>query len=44
MRRTASGTLRVEQAATLDEILAMPLPDIERRLIPIHEAAPRIAW
>jgi tRNA pseudouridine55 synthase len=44
LRRTASGSMRVEQAATLDDILAMPLPDIERRLIPIHEAAPRVAW
>lgn len=43
LRRTASGDLRVDQALRLEELLAMPLPDLERRLIPVHEAAPRIA-
>ena len=42
LRRTASGALRIEQALTLDEILALPLPEVEQRLIPVHEAAPRV--
>lgn len=40
LRRTASGTLRVEQALTMDAIEALTLPDIEKRLVPPHEAAP----
>jgi tRNA pseudouridine55 synthase len=43
LRRTASGELRVEQALTLDALLAMPLPELEQRLIPVHVAAPRVA-
>jgi tRNA pseudouridine55 synthase len=42
LRRTVSGALRIEQALTLDELLAMPLPELEQRLIPVHEAAPRV--
>lgn len=42
LRRTASGDLRVEQALPLEQLLAMPLPELERRLIPVHVAAPRI--
>jgi tRNA pseudouridine55 synthase len=44
LRRTASGAMRIEQALPLEDLLAMPLPELERRLIPVHEAAPRIAW
>lgn len=40
LRRTASGTLRVEEALTLDAIEALTIPEIERRLIPPHAAAP----
>jgi len=40
LRRTASGTLRVEQALTLDALEQLTLPEIERRLVPPHEAAP----
>lgn len=42
LRRTASGELRVENALTLDAIEALTLPEIERRLIPAHAAAPRV--
>lgn len=44
LRRTASGDLRVEQALPLEALLALPLPELERRLIPVHEAAPRVAF
>jgi tRNA pseudouridine55 synthase len=43
LRRTASGDLRLERATTLEELMAMPLPDIEKRLVPVYEAAPRVA-
>lgn len=44
LRRTGSGKFTIEQCATLADIEAMPLADLEKRLIPIHEAAPRIAY
>jgi len=40
LRRTSSGSLRVEQALTLDALEQLSLPEIERRLVPPHEAAP----
>lgn len=43
LRRTACGELRVEQALPLEQLLALPLPELEQRLIPVHVAAPRIA-
>lgn len=43
LRRTASGELRLDRATTLDELMAMPLADIEKRLVPVYEAAPRVA-
>lgn len=43
LRRTASGDLRIEQALPLEQLLAMPMPELEQRLIPVHQAAPRIA-
>ncbi len=43
LRRLSSGNLTVKQALTLDQILAMPLPEIEKHLVPPYEAAPRVA-
>jgi len=43
LRRTGSGQLNISQCLTLEAIEAMALPEIEKRLIPVHEAAPRIA-
>lgn len=43
LRRTATDKFNVTQALTLDQIEAMTLPEIEQRLIPIHQAAPSIA-
>jgi len=43
LRRTGSGKFTIGQCLTLDEIEAMPLAEIEKRLIPVHEAAPRVA-
>jgi tRNA pseudouridine55 synthase len=43
LRRTISGELHVDQALPLETLLAMPLPELEARLLPIHAVAPRIA-
>lgn len=43
LRRTATHKFNISQALPLEELLAMPLPEIEKRLIPIHEAAPSVA-
>jgi tRNA pseudouridine55 synthase len=40
LRRTASGNLLASQSITLDEIEALSIPEIEKRLIPPHVAAP----
>ena len=41
--RLSSGDLTMEKALTLDQIMAMPIPEIERHLVPTLQAAPRIA-
>lgn len=43
LRRTATDKFNVSQALTLDQIMGMGLPEIEQRLIPMHEAAPSVA-
>lgn len=43
LRRTGSGQFRIDQCLTLEALEAMTLPEIEKRLIPVHEAAPRVA-
>jgi tRNA pseudouridine55 synthase len=43
LRRTATDRFNISQAMTLDAIEAMTLPEIERRLIPVYEAAPSVA-
>jgi tRNA pseudouridine55 synthase len=43
LRRTATDRFNISQALTLDAIEAMPIPEIERHLIPMHAAAPSVA-
>lgn len=43
LRRTASGDLRVDDALPLETLLDMPLPELEKRLLPVHQVAPTIA-
>ena len=43
LRRTATDRFNISQAMTLDAIEALPIPEIERRLIPVYEAAPSVA-
>jgi tRNA pseudouridine55 synthase len=43
LRRTGSGKFDIAQCLTLEAIETMPLPEIEKRLIPVYEAAPRVA-
>ncbi|MBI2496808.1 MAG: tRNA pseudouridine(55) synthase TruB [Opitutae bacterium] len=43
LRRTGSGRFTIGQCLPLEQIEALSLPEIEKRLIPVHEAAPRVA-
>jgi tRNA pseudouridine55 synthase len=43
LRRTGSGKFTITQCLTLDEVETLPLVEIEKRLIPVYEAAPRVA-
>lgn len=43
LRRTATDKFKLVDALTLDQIEALSLPEIEKRLIPVHQAAPSIA-
>jgi len=43
LRRTATDRFHVSQALTLDAIEALTIPEIEKRLIPVHAAAPSVA-
>jgi tRNA pseudouridine55 synthase len=43
LRRTASDKFHISQALTLDQINALSLPEIERRLIAPRDAVPSIA-
>ena len=43
LRRTATDKFNVAQALTLDQILALPLPEIEQRLIAPRDAVPSLA-
>ncbi len=43
LRRTATDKFTVAQALTLDQIQALTLPEIEKRLIPAREAVPSFA-
>ncbi|MDD3179295.1 MAG: tRNA pseudouridine(55) synthase TruB [Opitutaceae bacterium] len=42
LRRTGSGKFALAQALPLEEIEKLPVPDIAKRLIPVHAAAPRL--
>jgi tRNA pseudouridine55 synthase len=43
LRRTATGKFVISQCLTLDAIQALSLPEIEKRLVPVHEAVPSFA-
>jgi tRNA pseudouridine55 synthase len=43
LRRTATDKFNLSQALTLDEIQALSLPEIEKRLISVYDAVPSIA-
>jgi tRNA pseudouridine55 synthase len=43
LRRTATDRFNVSQALTLDQIEELPIPEIEKRLIPVHQAVPTVA-
>jgi tRNA pseudouridine55 synthase len=43
LRRIASGKFEMSQGLSLEAIEALPLPEIEKRLIPVYAAAPSVA-
>jgi tRNA pseudouridine55 synthase len=43
LRRTGSGKFTLSQCTPLDRILDLPVPEIEKLLVPIYEAAPSVA-
>jgi tRNA pseudouridine55 synthase len=43
LRRTATDRFNVSQALTLEQIEGLSLPEIEKRLIPVHQAVPTVA-
>jgi tRNA pseudouridine55 synthase len=43
LRRTATDRFNVSQALTLDRIEQLSLTEIEKRLIPVHQAVPSVA-
>jgi len=43
LRRTGSGKFKIDQCTTLDAIEQLSLSEIEKRLIPVREAAPSVA-
>lgn len=43
LRRTATGKFTVSQCLTLEQIQALPIPELERRLVPVRDAVPSIA-
>lgn len=43
LRRTGSGKFTIGQCLPLEQIEALSLPEIEKRLIPVYEAAPTVA-
>ncbi|MSU19429.1 MAG: tRNA pseudouridine(55) synthase TruB [Lacunisphaera sp.] len=43
LRRTGSGKFTIGQCMPLEQIVALSLPEIQKRLIPIYEAAPSVA-
>src|ERR1051326_3731758 len=43
LRRTATDKFNVSQALTIEQIQAMTLPEIEKRLIPVRDAVPSVA-
>jgi tRNA pseudouridine55 synthase len=43
LRRTATDRFNVKDALTMEEIERLSIPEIEKRLIPVHQAVPSIA-
>ena len=43
LRRTATDRFNVSQALTMEQIEALTLPEIEKRLIPVSQAVPSVA-
>ncbi len=42
LRRTATGRFAIDQCVTIGQLQAMPLPEIEKLLIPVRDAVPPV--
>ncbi len=43
LRRTATGKFSISQCLTIEQIQALPVTELEKRLVPVREAVPSIA-
>lgn len=43
LRRTATGKFTISQCLTIEQIQALPVTELEKRLVPVREAVPSIA-
>ncbi len=43
LRRTATGKFVISQCLTMEQIEALSLLEIEKKLVPVHEAVPSFA-
>jgi len=43
LRRTATGKFTVDQCLTIEQIQALSLPELEKRLVPVRDAVPTFA-
>jgi tRNA pseudouridine55 synthase len=43
LRRTATGKFGISQCLTLEQIQALPAPELEKRLVPVRDAVPSFA-
>lgn len=43
LRRTATGKFTVSQCLTIEQIQALPIPELEKLLVPVREAVPSFA-
>ncbi|MGC4071130.1 MAG: tRNA pseudouridine(55) synthase TruB [Nibricoccus sp.] len=43
LRRTATGKFTISQCLTIEQIQALPVPELEKRLVPVRDAVPSFA-
>jgi tRNA pseudouridine55 synthase len=43
LRRTATGQFNISQCLTIEQIQALTLPELDKRLLPVHQVVPNVA-